>query len=70
MAREIGKADYIISNDADEFWVFRMGSIKHQCADGRLVVSARRSNMLPLTEEITQPVLSLSINPFLTSTRR
>ena len=55
MAREIGKADYIISNDADEFWVSRTGSIKHQCADERPVVSARRSNMLPLTEEITQP---------------
>lgn len=55
MAREIGKADYIISNDADEFWVSRTGSIKHQCVDERPVVSVKRSNMLPLTEEITQP---------------
>jgi len=54
MAREIGKADYIISNDADEFWVSRTGSLKDQCNDRSPVVSAERSNMLPLTEEISQ----------------
>ena len=55
MAREVGKADYIISNDADEFWVSRTGSIKHQCTNRRPVVCAARSNMLPLTEEIARP---------------
>jgi hypothetical protein len=55
MAREVGKADYIISNDADEFWVSRTGSLKHQCTGLSPVVSAGRSNMLPLTEEISRP---------------
>jgi hypothetical protein len=55
MAREVGKADYIISNDADEFWVSKTGSLKHQCNGRTPVVSVGRSNMLPLAEEISQP---------------
>jgi len=55
MAREVGKADYIISNDADEFWVSETGSLKDQCTGRSPVVSVGRSNMLPLIEEISRP---------------
>jgi Glycosyl transferase family 2 len=55
MARDVGKADYIITNDADEFWVSRTGSLKHQCTGRNPVVSVGRSNMLPLAEEISRP---------------
>ena len=55
MARQSGKADYIISNDADEFWFSKTGSLKDQCRQRSPVVAAPRTNMLPLADQIQRP---------------
>lgn len=54
-ARERGKAEHIISNDADEFWVSRMGSLKHACSGGVPVVKAPRTNVLPFSDQLALP---------------
>ena len=50
-AHEHGKADYIISNDADEFWRSRTGSLKDVCGQSP-VLSSPRTNMLPMAEDM------------------
>lgn len=53
-AREIGKADFVIPIDADEFWVCRTGPLKQVCAKAP-VQKASRTNMLPLREALMRP---------------
>jgi hypothetical protein len=52
--REYDKADYIISNDADEFWVSRCGSLK-DVLDGSPVLAVPRTNMLAFADEAERP---------------
>ena len=49
-----GKADYVISNDADEFWVAASGNLKDALV-GHAAVAAPRSNLLPFADEIERP---------------
>jgi hypothetical protein len=53
LARHKHKADYIISNDADEFWSPKTGSLKDHLQQP--VVKVPRTNMLPLRRDILQP---------------
>jgi hypothetical protein len=50
LARDKYKADYIISNDADEFWSPKTGSLKDHLQQS--VVKVPRTNMLPLRRDI------------------
>jgi hypothetical protein len=54
--REAGKADYIISNDADEFWVSRYGTLKNALEGKPRVLAAPRTNMLPFADEAERPL--------------
>ena len=53
--REQRKADWIIHNDADEFWIGRSGSLKGVLLPSRPVMECARFNMLPLADEIARP---------------
>ncbi len=53
IARHKHKADYIISNDADEFWLPKTGSLKDHLTQP--VTKVRRTNMLPLRQDILAP---------------
>lgn len=53
--RETGNADYIISNDADEFWLSKQGNIKEALAKREPVLAVRRTNMLPLADDLNRP---------------
>src|SRR5262245_42947246 len=53
LARHKHKADYIISNDADEFWSTKTGSLKEHLPQSAAKVP--RTNMLPLRQDIFRP---------------
>lgn len=44
--------DYIISNDADEFWVAEAGDIRRAIRPGSPVMRVRRKNLLPRARDV------------------
>lgn len=53
--RESGRADWVIHNDADEFWVNSSGSLKSEIRHDVGVVSVLRQNMLPFLSDVSVP---------------
>jgi len=58
MAQQVcksGRADWVIHNDADEFWVNSNGNLKREIRPDIGVVSVSRQNMLPLLSDVSEP---------------
>ena len=53
--QDAGKADYIISNDADEFWISRRGTLKNALEGKPRVLAVPRTNMLPFADDAERP---------------
>ena len=53
--RESGRADWVILNDADEFWVNSDGSLKNEMANKTGIVYVARQNMLPCVSDVSAP---------------
>jgi glycosyltransferase involved in cell wall biosynthesis len=53
--RESGRADWVIHNDADEFWVNDYGSLKSEIRQEMGVLHVPRQNLLPRATDIVAP---------------